>query len=168
MSKAFTKEDGGEEPSVARPRTSGRRLLTPDGHARALEEWVRLRDDERPRLLKEASVGARQTLRAVEARLLELSALLEAAEVVPAAAEGTPASFGAWVTTEDEVGQQATVRLVGPDEANPRLGLLSVASPVGRALIGRQPGDTALVERPRGTTELKVLAVRARPPKSSP
>ena len=66
MSKAFTKEDGGDEPAVARPRPSGRRLLTPEGHARALEEWLRLRDTERPRLLKDASVGGREALRAVE------------------------------------------------------------------------------------------------------
>ncbi len=160
MSKAFTKEDGGEEPVVARPRPSGRRLLTPEGHARALEEWVRLRDTERPHLLKDAGVGGREALRAVEARLLQLSALLEAAEVVEPAAEGSPASFGAWVTTLDESGQEATIRLVGPDEADPRSGLLSVASPMGRALLGKLPGDTALVERPRGSAELQVLSVR--------
>jgi transcription elongation factor GreB len=163
MSKAFTKEDGGDALPVARPRTSGRRLLTPEGHARALEEWVQLRDTERPRLQKDASVSGREPLRALEARLLELSALLEAAEVVEPAPEGSPASFGAWVTTLDEAGQRATVRLVGPDEADPRSGLLSVASPMGRALLGKKPGDTALVERPRGSTELQVLSVRPRP-----
>jgi len=163
MSKAFTKEDGGDEPVVARPRPSGRRLLTPEGHAHALQEWVRLRDSERPRLLKDASVGGREALRTVEARLLELSALLEAAEVVEPAPEGSPAAFGAWVTTLDESGQRATVRLVGPDEANPRSGLLSVASPMGRALLGKRAGDTAVVERPRGSTELEVLAVRPHP-----
>jgi transcription elongation factor GreB len=160
MSKAFTKEDGDDEPALARPRPTGRRLLTPEGHARALEEWLRLRETERPRLLKDASVGGREALRAVEARLLEVSALLEAAEVVEPAPEGSPASFGAFVTTLDESGQRATVRLVGPDEADPRSGLLSVASPVGRALLGKQPGDTALVERPRGSAEFQVLAVR--------
>jgi transcription elongation factor GreB len=160
MSKAFTKEDGVEEPPVARPRAAGRRLLTPEGHARSLEEWVRRRDEERPRLLKDTSVRGREALRAVDARLLELSSLLEAAEVVEPAPEGSPASFGAWVTTVDEAGTHTTVRLVGPDEADPRAGLLSVASPVGLALLGRQPGETAVVERPRGATELTVLSVR--------
>ena len=160
MSKAFTKEDGGEGPPLPRPRSAGRRLLTPEGHARALEEWVRLRDEERPRWLKDSSVSGRGALRSAEARLLELSALLESAEVVEPAPEGSPAAFGAWVTTLDETGQRATVRLVGADEANPRAGLLSVASPVGRALLGRKPGDTAVVERPRGPTELRVLSVR--------
>ncbi len=163
MSKAFTKEDSAEEPPVSRPRPGGRRLLTPEGHARVLEEWARLRDTERPRLLGNASVSDREALRAVEARLLELTALLEAAEVVHPAAEGSAAAFGAWVTTLDEAGQRATVRLVGPDEANPRRGLLSVASPVGRALLGRRPGDTALVERPRGAIELQVVSVQQRP-----
>jgi transcription elongation factor GreB len=162
MSKAFTKEDGADGPPVARPRASGRRLLTPEGHARALEELARLRDVERPRLLADASVHARQALHTVEARLLELSALLEAAEVVEPAPEGSPAAFGAWVTTLDEAGTSSTVRLVGPDEANPRQGLLSVASPMGRALLGRRPGDSALVERPRGNTELQVVEVKSR------
>jgi transcription elongation factor GreB len=162
MSKAFTKEDDVDGPPVARPRVAGRRLLTPEGHAQALEEWVRRRGEERPRLLQDTSVRGREALRAAEARLLELSSLLEAAEVVEAAPEGSPASFGAWVTTVDEAGHHTTVRLVGPDEANPRAGLLSVASPVGRALLGRQPGETAVVERPRGPTELTVLSVRPR------
>jgi transcription elongation factor GreB len=162
LSKAFTKEDAGEEPPQARQRPGGRRPLTPEGHARVLEEWVRLRDTERPRLLADTSVSGRQALRSAEARLLELTALLEAAEVVEPAAEGSPAAFGAWVTTLDEAGQSATVRLVGPDEADPRAGLLSVASPVGLALLGRRPGETAVVERPKGTTELKVVSVQQR------
>jgi transcription elongation factor GreB len=162
MSKAFTKEDGPEEPEVTRPRPSGRRLLTPEGHAQLLSEFRRARDEERPRLLGDVSVGGRQALRTLEARLVELTALLEAAEVVPPAPDESPAAFGAWVTTLDEAGERSTVRLVGPDEANPRLGLLSVASPVGRALLGRRPGDTALVERPRGATELRVVDVQQR------
>jgi transcription elongation factor GreB len=162
MSKAFTKEDGAEDPPVARPRPEGRRLLTPEGHARALEELGRLRDAERPRLLADASVAGRQALHSVEARLLELTALLEAAEVVAPAKEGSPAAFGAWVTTLDEAGISTTVRLVGPDEADPRQGLLSVASPVGRALLGRSPGDTAVVERPKGSAELQVVSVQSR------
>lgn len=162
MSKAFTKEDGPEEPEVTRPRPSGRRLLTPEGHAQLLQEFRRLRDTERPGLLLDASVGGRQALRTVEARLAELTALLESAEVVQPSAEEGPAAFGAWVTTLDEAGERSTVRLVGPDEANPRQGLLSIASPVGRALLGRRPGDIALVERPRGATELQVLDVQQR------
>ncbi len=160
VSKAFTKEDAGEEAPLARARPEGRRLLTPEGHARALGEVARLREVERPRLLRDPSPGGRDLLRALDSRLRELTSLLEVAEVVPAATEGGPAAFGAWVTTLDEAGQRATVRLVGPDEADPRQGLLSVASPVGRALMGRRPGDTVLVERPRGPTELQVVAVR--------
>ncbi len=164
MSKAFTKEDAGEEAPLARARPEGRRLLTKEGHARAVGEVARLRDEERPRLLRDTSPGGRDNLRAVEGRLRELASLLEVAEVVEAAPEGGPAAFGAWVTTRDESGQRTTVRLVGADEADPRQGLLSVASPVGRALLGRRPGDTAVVERPRGPTELQVLAVHSQPP----
>jgi len=163
VSKAFTKEDGVDEAPLTRPRPEGRRLLTPEGHARTLGEFVRLRDEERPRLRKDASPGSREQLRALDSRLRELTALLEAAEVVEPAADGGPAGFGAWVTTEDSSGQRTTVRLVGADEADPRQGLLSVASPLGSALLGRQPGDTAVVERPRGLTEVRVVAVQKQP-----
>ena len=162
VSKAFTKEDDGQGAPLLRPRPEGRRLLTPEGHARALEELERLRGSERPALLHDASPSARQRLAWVEGRLREVTSLLEAAEVVESGAEGGPAAFGTYVTTEDEGGQRSTVRLVGPDEADPRQGLVSVASPLGRALLGRRPGDTAVVERPRGTAELQVLAVRSR------
>jgi transcription elongation factor GreB len=162
MSKAFTKEDGGDGPEVTRPRPTGRRLLTPEGHAELLQEFLRLRDAERPGLLSDGSVSGRQGLRSVETRLAELTAVLEAAEVVEPAPDESPATFGAWVTTLDEAGEQTTIRLVGPDEADPRAGLLSVASPVGRALLGRRPGDTAVVERPRGKTELQVVDVQHR------
>jgi transcription elongation factor GreB len=163
MSKAFAKEDASEAAPVARPHPEGRRLLTVEGHGRALQELQRLRGEERPRLLGEASVLGRERLRAVEARLAELTALLEAAEVVEPAADGSPAAFGAWVSTEDDEGQRSTVRLVGPDEADPRAGRVSVASPLGRALLGRRAGETAVVERPRGAVELQVVAVRFRP-----
>jgi len=159
MSKAFTKEDAAEEAPLSRPRPEGRRLLTQEGHARAVQELARLRDEERPGLLRDTSPSGQERLRAVESRLRELTALLDAAEVVKPGAEGGPAAFGSWVTTEDASGQRSTVRLVGADEADPRRGLLSIASPVGRALLGRRPGDTAVVERPRGLTELQVLAV---------
>lgn len=165
MSKAFTKEDGGDEVPLARAPPVGRRPLTPEGHARAVAEARGLQDEERPRLLRDGSPGGRDALRALDSRLRALSLLLEEAEVMPAAPEGAPAAFGSWVTTLDESGQRTTVRLVGADEADPRQGLLSVASPVGQALLGRRPGDTVLVERPRGPTELRLVAVQSRSPK---
>ena len=70
--------------------------------------------------------------------------------MVEPAPEGSPASFGAFVTTLDESGQRATVRLVGPDEADPRTGLLSVASPMGRALLGKQRRDEKKFDEPIG------------------
>ncbi|MGO8971563.1 MAG: GreA/GreB family elongation factor [Myxococcaceae bacterium] len=162
MSKAFTKEDGAEQAPLARAAAQGRRLLTREGHARCVEELERLKEKERPALLADASATNRMRLQQLDARLLELTRLLEAAEVVEPGPDGGPATFGAWVTTEDEDGQRTTVRLVGPDEADPRQGLLSTASPLGRALLGRRPGDSTVVERPRGPAELKVVAVHSR------
>ncbi len=162
MSKAFTKEDDAEQAPLARAPEKGRRLLTKEGHARCVQELEQLRAHERPALLAEASPSGRMRLKQLEGRLQELTRLLEAAEVVEAGADGGPATFGAWVTTLDEGGRRTTVRLVGPDEADPRKGLLSIASPLGRALLGRRPGDTTVVERPRGPTELQVVAVHGR------
>jgi transcription elongation factor GreB len=59
-------------------------------------------------------------------------------------------TFGAWVTLEDEDGATVHYQLVGADEFDVSLGKISVASPVGKALLGKEEGDDVVVERPRG------------------
>ena len=95
-----------------------------------------------------------------ERRAHEVADALEEVKVVPPPAEPHGrVFFGAWVTLEDEEGSEQTWRLVGPDEADARSGRLSVESPLGRALLGREEGDVVEVERPRGRTEYTVTAV---------
>jgi transcription elongation factor GreA len=53
-----------------------------------------------------------------------------------------------------------TYRLVGAGEADPDAGRISLASPLGRALVGRAPGETVRVLAPKGTRQLEILAVR--------
>jgi transcription elongation factor GreB len=69
------------------------------------------------------------------------------------------AFFGAWVTVEDEAGEERTYRLVGPDEFDAARGLISVDAPLGRALLGKAAGDAVTVQRPAGAAELTVVAV---------
>jgi len=163
MSKAFTKEDsGGDEglvPLRPRPASGEKRYITPEGY-RALEE-------ELAGLLgPQASTGERAELdagvlkRERERRAQQLAATLEEVRVVaPDSSQEGRVFFGAWVTLEDEEGAETTYRIVGPDEADVRAGRLSVESPLARALLGKEMGESVLVERPRGAVEYTVARV---------
>jgi transcription elongation factor GreB len=69
------------------------------------------------------------------------------------------AFFGAWVELEDEAGSRVRYRIVGPDEADVKAGRLSVESPLARALLGKEVGESVVVERPRGAVEYTVTQV---------
>jgi transcription elongation factor GreB len=89
-----------------------------------------------------------------------LDTLLERA--VPASADAGAdgrAVLGAFLEVEDVDGGRRELRLVGGDEADASRGWVRVDSPLGEALLGRQAGDSVLVERPRDTLELRVLRV---------
>lgn len=160
MSKAFTSEETpGEAPLV---RTTPRlapgelRYVTPDGHAALRAELARVEAE------RAGAAPVRAEALARRAALLE-STLATLTVLSPDdAAEGRVA-FGSWVTVEDEAGTRTTWRIVGPDEADARHGLVSAASPVGRALLGREAGDAVEVDRPGGRVELAVVEVRRRP-----
>ncbi len=155
MSKAFTKEDeGGQEslPLPPRPPSGEKRYITPEGYRALQEELAAL--TEKP---------ARDREHARRAQLLAI--ILDSVQVVtPEASDEERVYFGAWVTLEDEEGQETTYRIVGPDEADVRAGRLSVESPLARALLGRQVGESVQVERPRGAVEYTVERVSYRYP----
>jgi transcription elongation GreA/GreB family factor len=67
--------------------------------------------------------------------------------------------LGARVKLEDEGGNEAEYRLVTPDETDPAHGAVSVASPLGRALLGKSAGDEVTVERPRGAAGYTIVSV---------
>ncbi len=60
---------------------------------------------------------------------------------------------------EQEDGERRELRIVGPDESDPALGLLSMESPLGRALLGKRIGDEIEIELPTGAVKLKVEAI---------
>ena len=162
MSKAFTKEDGGGDEGLVpvRPRTAtaGPRYITPEGYRALQEELASLLSPQQPQEAGALDAAVRKRER--ERRVHEVADALEEVKVVPAPQQPHGrVFFGAWVTLEDEDGAEQTWRLVGPDEADARSGRLSVESPLGRALLGREEGDVVEVERPRGRTEYTVTQV---------
>jgi transcription elongation factor GreA len=74
--------------------------------------------------------------------------------------DGEKAAFGATVELEDaETGETKRYTLLGPDEADPTKGSISVLSPVGRALLGKEEGDEVVVQAPRGKIEYEIVSI---------
>ncbi len=95
----------------------------------------------------------------IESRISEIQAKLASAEVInPAEVRSDKVVFGATVTIVDlDTDKESTYQLVGIDEADIKQGLLSVFSPLGRALIGKRGGDTVEVQSPRGDKEYEIV-----------
>ncbi len=99
----------------------------------------------------------------IEGRILELEAKLAAAQIIdPATLDaGGKVVFGATVDLEDEdSGVKVTYQIVGDDEADLKLGLVSISSPISRALIGKEAGDVAEVVAPGGVKHWEIVEVR--------
>jgi transcription elongation factor GreB len=147
MSKAFTREDDLVEPEAEAqaPRiTPGEsRYVTPEGF-RALQRELDLLDPS-------------------SHRAKMLAATLPILTVHAPRCEGR-AVFGCWVVLRADSGAETAWRIVGPDEADAKERRLSVASPLARELLGKQPGDSVSLELPRGTAEFEIVSVSAEDP----
>ncbi len=153
------------------------RVLTTAGYERLMAELDFLRTvrrhevAQRLKAAREASSGyenpdeyisAREEQAFVEGRIATLENLLAQAEVV----EVTPSTawsaveIGSTVTVRDDAGEEEQYTLVGPIEAEPAGGRISNQSPVGKALIGHQPGETVEVETPMGTRHLTIVEIQ--------
>ena len=99
----------------------------------------------------------------VEGRIKELESKLAAAQVIDPStldADGKVV-FGATVDLEDEAtGAKVSYQIVGDDEADLKLGLVSISSPISRALIGKAAGDVAEVQAPGGVKHWEIIDVR--------
>jgi transcription elongation factor GreA len=99
----------------------------------------------------------------IEGRILELESKLSNAQVIDPKtvnADGRVV-FGSTVDLEDlDAAKQVTYQIVGDDEADIAQGLISVSSPIARSLIGKSPGDIAVVQAPGGRREYEILDVR--------
>ena len=153
--------------------------ITPEGEAKLRAEIERLWTEERPRVTREVKAAAalgdrsenaeyiygKKRLREIDARLRFLSKRLDRLTVVhEVRARDGRVYFGSWVTVEDGEGEQACYRLVGPDESDVESGLISIESPIGRALLGKEEGDEAVIRRPKGELVLEIVAVAYEPP----
>ena len=99
----------------------------------------------------------------IEGRIKEVEGKLAAAQIIdPSALDaGGKVVFGATVELEDEdSGDQVTYQLVGEDEADLTHGLINISSPIARALIGKEEGDTAEVQAPGGVKHYEVIGVK--------
>jgi transcription elongation factor GreA len=99
----------------------------------------------------------------IEGRIAELESKLAAAQVIdPTTVEADGrVVFGATVELEDlESGKPVKYQIVGDDEADIDHGLVSISSPIARALIGKSEGDVASVQAPGGAREYEVISVK--------
>jgi transcription elongation factor GreA len=151
--------------------------MTIDGAQKLREELQRLKSEARPRVIQAIAEArahgdlsenaeyhaAREQQSFIEGRIADIEHKLATAEVINvrlADADGRVV-FGATVDLcNAENGDEATYRIVGEDEADIRAGLISVKSPIARALIGKSEGDKAVVQAPGGAVEYEILAVR--------
>ena len=99
----------------------------------------------------------------LEGRIKELEAKLSNAQIIDPAtldADGR-CVFGSTVELEDaDSGDTVVYQIVGEDEADVKAGLISVSSPIARALIGKYSGDVAVVQAPGGTREYEIVEIR--------
>ena len=99
----------------------------------------------------------------IEGRILEIEGKLAAAQIIdPTTLDaGGRVVFGSTVDLEEESsGQEVTYQIVGDDEADLKLGLISISSPIARSMIGKEAGDVAEVQAPGGLKNWEIVQVR--------
>ena len=184
MDDSFTDEPDYEDESDQQERAeeaaapevpAARNYITPAGLQRLRAELKFLLTRERPAVTEVVAWAAgngdrsenadyhygKKRLREIDRRIHYLTKRLDSAELVdPKQQKGDKIFFGATVELEDEAGARSTFVIVGEDEIDSSSGRISWRSPVGRALLGKRPGDVVTVRRPAGEIELEILAVR--------
>ncbi len=152
--------------------------ITPEGVKRLRDELTWLWKEERPIVTQRVSDAAaegdrsenaeyiygKKRLREIDRRVRFLTQRLDVLTVVENRTTGTNrVYFGAWVRLEDEDGKEAIYRIVGPDEFDPAKGWISIDSPVGKALLGKNEGDEVPVRRPAGLATFTIVEVAYQP-----
>lgn len=149
--------------------------ITPEGAKRLRAELDQLWTVERPRVTQEVADAAAQgdrsenaeyiygkrRLREIDRRVRFLSKRLDDVVVVnEAPSDANRVFFGAYVTVEDEDGETATYRIVGPDESDVEKKWISMEAPVAKALMGKRLGDEVMVRRPKGDITYTIAKIR--------
>jgi transcription elongation factor GreA len=149
--------------------------LTPNGYQKLQEELNRLLKVDRPNNIKAIAEArahgdlsenaeyhaAKERQSFIEGRIQELKTKLALAEVIdPSKINQSKVAFGARVTVLDiTTDKELNFILVGPEEADVKNGKISISSPVGRSLIGKEVGDTATIKAPAKTMEYEILEI---------
>jgi transcription elongation factor GreA len=151
--------------------------LTKRGADQLRDELQRLKSVERPSVIHSIAEAraqgdlsenaeydaAKEKQGFIEGRIAEIESKLAAAQVIDPAlldADGRVV-FGSTVQLEDlDSGDIVTYQIVGDDEADIDHGLISISSPIARALIGKSDGDVAQVQAPGGVREYEIMSVR--------
>ena len=152
--------------------------MTDQGFIRLEEELKRLKTVERPEIIRAIATArehgdisenaeyhaAKDRQAFVEARVREIEDKISRAQVIDVSLlSGDQVKFGAKVKIADEETDEETVyRIVGADESDVNAGLLSVTSPLARALIGKTVGDSVDVITPSGGKSYEIVSVRFR------
>jgi transcription elongation factor GreB len=138
------------------PQPASSKYITAEGHKRLTEEHDYLWKKKRPEVTRILSAAAaegdrsenaeyiyrKKELREIDARIRFLRKRLDNMVVVDRIPSDTDkVYFGAWVTIENDEGVEKTYRIVGPDEFDPKLGYISMDSPMGKALLGKSLDD---------------------------
>ena len=149
--------------------------MTRAGHTALDSELKVLKSVERPTVIRAIAEArehgdlsenaeyhaAREKQSFIEGRIKELEALLSLAEVFDPAKLSGAIKFGATVTLIDEdTEEKRTYQIVGEQEADIERGLLNIRSPLARALIGKDEGDSIDVKTPGGQRSYEVLRVQ--------
>lgn len=150
--------------------------ITKEGYERLKLELQRLQKEERPAVIKaiEEARGhgdlsenaeyeaAKEKQGLIEGRIQDLCQKLATSEVIERSdGDNGRAIFGCTVVMEDlETGEVISYKLVGPWEADVQSGTISVTSPLGKALIGKEEGEEVNVQAPGGRRTLEVLQVQ--------
>ena len=149
--------------------------MTRSGCAALERELGELKSKERPAIIRQIAEArehgdlsenaeyhaAREKQGFVEGRIKELESILSRAEVIDTSKLTGSVKFGAIVHLVDEdTDEKRTYQIVGEAEANIESGLLNVRSPLARALIGKDVGDSVEVATPGGQRSYEVLAIR--------
>jgi transcription elongation factor GreA len=150
--------------------------MSPRGHALLERECKRLKSVERPRIVKEIEEArshgdisenaeyhaAKERQGHIEARLRSVEDKLARAQVIDGSGQSTDrVSFGATVLISDaDSGDEVTYTIVGEDEADAKAGLISVTSPIARAIMGKEVDASVVVQVPKGTRTLEILEIR--------
>ncbi|WP_209509634.1 transcription elongation factor GreA [Ruegeria sp. HKCCE4150] len=148
--------------------------MTPAGNAALAAELKNLKSVERPAIIEAIASArelgdlkenaeyhsAREKQGFIEGRIKELEGVLSLADVIDPAKLSGSVKFGAKVTLVDEdTDEEKTWQIVGEYEANIEAGLLNIKSPIARALIGKEEGDSVEVRTPGGVRSYEILSI---------